>query len=357
MLKAGRWLEALRNADVSLLWAELHRLVRNHPLVCSSASAGLFEEGDRYAYSDLTQELFTHLLSKQRFHHYIETGMTDADVEFEISQIELTNFLCAELRRRHPESYRLARRISKLVQHSPTFRRYDNVGAHKNAHCRLVNQVYGLRSWPLDKTSVPITEAEGRVQAVPVWRRDTRRVGRSGDTQVIIGNTDLEKLIVAVLEAADTPCDVRNLRRLVMSRLPVMDIYLVPLGSDGDEEETRHVPELADWRENPEQHLLRREDESAAAGLVDQFLGCLLEAVRGKAKQYDRMLQILWHCYLAAGQQTQLQVAARLNVSDTLVSTYRRRIEEQLRALSLGSHEQARHFELALRECVRGLIT
>lgn len=357
VLSPGRWNEALRNSDVSLLWAELQRLVRHHPLVRSSASAGLFEEGERYAHHDLTQELFTHLLSKQRFHHYLETGMTDSDIEFEISQLELTNFLTTDLRKRHPESFRLARRISKLIQHSPRFLRFATPGTNKDSHCRLVNQVYGLRSWSPGKTRLPPEAAEERVQeAIPIWPRDMRCVGRSGDTQVIISNIELEKLIVAVLEAADTPCDVRNLRRLVMSRLPVMDIYLVPLGGSDDEEERSRVPELADWRENPEQGLLRREDESAAAGLVDGFLNGLRKAVRGKTRQYDRMIKILWHCYLATGQRTQLEVAAQLDVSDTLVSAYRHCIEAQLRALSLSNLEQARHFELALRERVRNSI-
>ena len=355
LLTTGRWNEALRNSDVSLLWDELHRLVRNHPLVCSSASAGFFEEGERYGHNDLTQELFTHLLSKQRFLHYLVTGMTDANIEFEISQIELSNFLTVELRKRHPESFRLARRISKLVQHSPRFQRFAAPGTRKNSYCRLANQVYGLKSWSPDKAGLPLEEAEQRVRAIPIWRRDTRRVGRSGDTQVIIGNVDLEKLIIAVLEAADTPCDVRNLRRLVMSRLPVIDIYLVPLGGGDDEEERRRVPELVDWHDNPEQRLMRREDENATAELVDEFLDCLRKAVRGKAKQYDRMVQILWRCYLATGQQTQLEVAAQLDVSDTLVSTYRHHIEEQLRALALSNLDQARYFELALRERVRNL--
>ena len=68
---------------------------------------------------------------------------------------------------------------------------------------------------------------------IPVRARDTRMVGCTGDSQVVISNSDLEDLIVSVLDAVDSPVDVRALRSLVMSRLPVMDIYLVPL--DGDD--------------------------------------------------------------------------------------------------------------------------
>jgi len=50
------------------------------------------------------------------------------------------------------------------------------------------------------------------------------------------------------------------------------------------------------------------------------------------------------------------EVAAALGVSDSLVSDYRRRIEQELRALSFGEVEEARRFESALRERVRELI-
>ncbi len=106
------WVESLRNSDVNGLWAELHRIVSNHPLVRASRSTDLLiEEGATSAYTDLTQELFVQLLTKSRFQHYLDTSMTDAEIECEVGQIELTNLLTAEIRKRHPESYRLARRI------------------------------------------------------------------------------------------------------------------------------------------------------------------------------------------------------------------------------------------------------
>jgi hypothetical protein len=51
-----------------------------------------------------------------------------------------------------------------------------------------------------------------------------------------------------------------------------------------------------------------------------------------------------------------LEVAATLGVSDSLVSDYRRRIEQELRALSFSEIEEARRFEMALRERVRTLV-
>src|SRR5436190_9197008 len=354
--RAGHWVESLQTSDVNRLWAELHRIVSNHPLVRASRSAGLLiEQGATSAYTDLTQELFDQLLTKSRFLHYLDTEMTDAEIECEIGQIELTNLLTAELRTRHPESYRLARRISTLIQSSANFRRFDSNGNSEEQHRRLADRVYGLSEWPDSKRGRGSHEMEQRAHMIPVRQRDARMVGCTGDAQIVISNSDLEDLIVSVLDAIDSPADVRSLRSLVMSRLPVMDIYLVPLGGDdGDSDSTYFDP--ADVRENPEQTLLRHETEREAAGSVDRFLKGLRANVRGKVKQYNRMLGVLWHCYLSPDHATQLEVASTLGVSDSLVSDYRRRIEQELRALSFTQVEEARMFELALRERVRSMV-
>ncbi len=366
---SGKWTDALRRADVGQLWNELHRLVCFHPLVRASWSAGLLVEtttaGRSSAHTDMTQELFVVLLGKDRFQHYMDTGMSDSEIECEIGQIELTNLLTAELRKRHPESYRLARRISTVIQSSANFKRFDTPEATFDddgaplpmdiEHRRLADRVYGLSGWMRDKPRLSQHEMEQRAAQIPMRARDTRLVGCTGDSQVIISNSDLEDLIISVLEAIDAPADVRALRSLVMSRLPVMDIYLVPLGGD-DNDDTKRTFEPVDCGETPEESLLRRESEQEATGIVDVFLKNLHTAVRGKTKQYDRMVYVLWYCYLSSDHVTQLDAAARLGVSDSLVSDYRRRIEAALRALSFSEVEEARRFEHALRDHVRGLV-
>ena len=351
--RARHWVESLRSSDVNRLWTELHRLVTSHPLVRASRRTDLLiEEGATSVYTDLTQELFVQLLAKSRFQHYLDTGMTDAEIESEISQLELQNLLTAQLRKRHPESYRLVRRISSLIQSSANFRRFDSDGTDEKQYRRLTHRVYGLSKWPDTKQGRGSYEMEQRAHMVPVHQRDTRMVGCTGDAQIVISNSDLEGLIVSVFDAIDSPADLRTLRNLVMSRLPVMDIYLVPLSSDPDDYDGPHY-DPADLGEDPEERLLRREAEREAARSVDKFLENIRANVRGKIKQYHRMLGVLWHCYLSPDPATQLAVAATLGVSDSLVSDYRRRIEQELRALSLTELEEARLFELALRERVQ----
>ncbi len=357
-IRVGKWVESLKSSDVNQLWAELHRVVCYHPLVRASKSAGLLvEEGSRNAYTDLTQELFVALLSKERFQHYLDTQMSNAEIEAEISQIELTNLLTAELRKRYPESYRLARRISTLIQSSSSFRRFDTSGFGNEPHRRLADRVYGLSRWLDDKQRRGHHELEQKVQMIPMRQRDTRLVGCTGDAQIVINNSDLEDLIIIVLEAIDSPADVRTLRSLVMSRLPVMDIYLVPIGGTNDESEENTVQyEPVDIKDTPEQGLLRREAEDLAGNYVESFLHGLQRAVRGKPKQYNRIIGVLWHCYLSSDGGTQLEVAEVLGVSDSLVSDYRRRIEMQLRELDFSEVEEARRFEQALRLHVREII-
>jgi hypothetical protein len=356
--KVGKWNESLRSSDVNQIWIELHRIVSSHPLVRASKRAGfLVEEGKYNAYTDLTQELFVALLSKERFQHYIDTEMSDAEVEAEISQIELTNMLTAELRKRYPESYRLARRISTLIQSSATFKRFDNVN-NPDAHRRLADRLYGLSEWKIAKMRRDVQEMHERVKVVSFHSRDTRMVGCTGDAQIVISNPELEKLIIRVFKAIDSPVDVRSLRSFVMSRLPIMDIHLVPVGGSGDSDDDDKMHfEIPDTRETPEEDLLRNEAEVGAAGFVDNFLSNLNKSVRGKAKQYDRMINVLWYCYLISDSGTQLEVAEMLGVSDSLVSDYRKRIEANLQQLSFDGVNEARQFEKALKRKVRAILT
>lgn len=356
-IKVGKWNDSLTVSDVNQIWIELHRIVSSHPLVRASKRAGfLVEEGKYNAYTDLTQELFVALLSKERFQHYLDTGMTDAEIEAEISQIELTNILTAELRKRYPESYRLARRISTLIQTSNTFKRFDNIG-NPDAHRRLADRLYGLADWKEQKMRRDVQEMDERVKAVSFQRRDTRMVGCTGDAQIVISNVELEKLIIRVFKAIDSPVDVRSLRSFVMSRLPIMDIHLVPVGGSSDsDDDDRMQFELPDTRETPEQGLFRQEGEREAIGFVNDFLETLSKSVRGKQKQYDRMINVLWHCYLIADSGTQLEVADMLGVSDSLVSDYRKRIEANLQQLSFSGVNEARQFEKALKRRVKEMI-
>lgn len=349
------WAESLRSSDAGQVWRRLHRLVRNHPLVRSSSSAAAAGLATTESHEDLTQELFVTLLGKDRFRHYLDTRMTDREIETEVAQIELTNLLTAGLRKRYPESYRLARRIAVLLQTSSRFRRFGT-GDVQGRHVKLTEQVYGLSRWPDGMPGRPADELERRVDNIPMRRRDLSMKGCTGDAQLVIGNAELEALIAEVFEAIESPATVRTIRGLVMSRLPVLDVRMTQFRAFGkDEDGAGRAFEPADCKPTPEQEALSRDSEGRAGERVDEFLGRLSEQVNGKPRQLERIRAVLWHCYLSDEHPTQLAVAESLGVSDSLVSDYRRRIEKALRSLSLTSLEEARIFEGALltrmKEC------
>src|SRR4029078_11506939 len=134
-------------------------------------------------------------------------------------------------------------------QSSERFKRFDNLN-NPDAHRRLADRLYGLSAWQDHKSRRDAAEMDESVKAVPFYGRDTRMVGCTGDAQIVISNVELEKLIVRVFKAIDSTVDVRSLRSFVMSRIPNMDIHLVPVSgmSDNDDDE-RPAFEFTDTRE------------------------------------------------------------------------------------------------------------
>jgi len=57
-------------------------------------------------------------------------------------------------------------------------------------------------------------------------------VGRSGTSQLILSNPDLENLIVEVLTVIDSPADVRTIRQLVLSKIPLQDYNVASLDEE-----------------------------------------------------------------------------------------------------------------------------
>jgi hypothetical protein len=123
----------------------------------------------------------------------------------------------------------------------------------------------------------------------------------------------------------------------------------VPISKPDDESSTATIEvDIPDERDNPEDHLLSHEFARRARQLADSFLDQLAETVRRKPKQSERMLHVLWHCYLEPGRMSNVQLAKQLGVSDSLISDYCNRVNRQLQTLEL-TVEQARVFESALK--------
>ena len=402
------WAGLLAEEDVEGLWNGLFQLVARHPAVrpLHFATDGAAVSSQTEINADLTQELFLELFQKQRFDHYVREQYRSVDIENELARIEVPNLVGARLRKRYPESFRMARRVSSLLKTSTRFRRFgaeagveseaaslsqkttagrgrlskkakpsaeeterhatdledvDDVevvedfpgdehhGKKQNGNAaaprrgRMVNQVFGLREWPRSKPLSDSGHFTELIKAVPMRRRDTRVVGRSGTSQLILSNPDLENLIVEVLTVIDSPADVRTLRQLVLSKIPLQDYNVSSL----DEELSTGAGgatmrrEARDTRETPEDALLRGEQDDRVALMADEFLTSLRRAVNNNERRYTRLLSTLWHCYYDPEGPSQLEIAKLLGVSDSLVSDNRRLIEYELKKLKLSMEEGA----------------
>jgi hypothetical protein len=395
------WAGLLAEEDVEGLWNGLFQMVSRHPAVrpLHFATDGAAVSSQVEINADLAQELFLELFQKQRFDHYVKNNYNSTEIENELARIELPNLVGARLRKRYPESFRMARRVSSLLKSSSAFRRFgpeaeeshfpertkrrgrppnktkssapieacqpddieedgeneydDQSDEHSITKSsgtggeprrrRMVNQVFGLRKWPLSKPLGDSGHFTELIKAVPMRKRDTRLVGRSGSSQLILSNPDLENLMIEVLTVIDSPADVRTIRQLVLSKIPLQDYNAASL----DEELSSMTGGVAirrearDTRHTPEDALLREEQDDRVAMMADEFLTSLRRAVNNNERRYTRLISTLWHCYYNPEGPSQLEIAKMLGVSDSLVSDNRRLIEYELKKLKLSMDEGA----------------
>jgi hypothetical protein len=384
------WAGLLKQEDVEGLWNGLYQLVSRHPAVrpLHFATDGAAVTSQTEINADLAQELFLELFQKQRFEHYVAHRYSSGEIENELAHIELPNMVGARLRKRYPESFRMARRVSSLLKTSPRFARiggnpdaapaspprkrgrppkkttaaeatlaqtevdddfdalddvHDDEAASQPRRGRMVNQVFGLREWPHAKALKDSGHFTDAIKGVAMRRRDTRVVGRSGASQLILSNPDLETLMVEIFKAIDSPADVRTIRQLVLSKIPLQDYNIASLDEElsvGNGGGTIHR-EAADTRESPEGVLLRGEQDRHITGMAEEFLTSLRHAVNNNERRYARLLTTLWYCYYDPQGPSQLEIAKLLGVSDSLVSDNRRLIEHELKKLRLTVEDGA----------------
>lgn len=358
------WKSLVENNDAALLWQSLHRLVSIHPLVRSAQRNQHNPQNASAPVSlqDLTQDLYLLLLEKSRFSHYVQGQMTDAEIEREIFQVELTNMLIGRLRRRQPENYRLVRRISNVLEADPCFRVLRQPETHQPARYRqAVHVVYGLQEWGLDKPLHDSGTFEALIANVPMRTRNRRRVGCKGEAQVIVTNQELSELLVEIFQAIDSPATLRVLRTLALSKLPVYDAVVSSI-----EQVTEHEEHHRGWdrllvstTSCPEQINLRREQEQLARRAAHVFLARLDHLARFHQSRTQKLWRILWHYYFDPEEPSQLSIAAKLGMSDSSVSEYRRKMEQEMQKLLKRdfSPEQMGYFAEELATQLKGQLT
>jgi hypothetical protein len=341
--------------DAQALWRALHRLVSVHPLVRSalnsqSSTASLLPV---FSTSDLTQDLYLLLLEKDRFNHYLQSQMSDAEIEREIFQIELTNFLIGRLRSRRPENYRIVRRVSSVLESAPQFKVFHKRPGQTGRYRHAAEVVYGLSEWDEQKPMKDSGTFEQLIAHIPMRVRNRRRVGCRGEAQVIVTNQELTELMWEILRAIDSPAPLRVLRQLALTRLPVYDAVITPLDDELEPERQGHrLTALPSAESSPEQLALADEEERQARQTANDFLDSLHRLTKSNAQRTERLWRVLWHCYFDPDEPSQLLIADLVGLSDSSVSDYRRKLENELRKLKLTT-QQMSHFTEELDEQLR----
>lgn len=351
-IKDTGWIEALTNNDVETLWAKLFNLISKHSSVRmlyppNESSIDMLRDN----YSDLTQDLFLRLFEKNRWQYYLDNAYSDEKIQQELYRIEVPNMITLLQRDQHPESYRIARRISDLIKTRPEFQHYpvlsssDTKGSAKGSSgCnKMVLKLYGLSAWTADKSIKRESDFTGLIKDVIFRTRDNRRTGRGAGAQIVISNEDLVQLIVDVFKAVDTPLAVRKMRTLVMSKLPIEGSRQVSIDATtfGAANSDSGFPQLdiSDERPTPLETLLQKERLLQIEDLAEETLMVLKEQVRNKPKRYSKLIKVVWHCYFDPASMSQTGLARMMGISDSLVSHYRSIFDTFIRTLDLSIDE------------------
>ena len=343
------WKSLLENNDAASLWQSLHRLVSIHPLVRSVQrnQHNARNSTSLLSLPDLTQDLYLLLLEKSRFNHYVQREMTDAEIEREIFQVELTNMMIGRLRRRQPENYRMVRRISGILESDSRLRIIRQPESHQTARYRqAVNVIYGLREWSNEMSVKDSATFEELIANVPIRIRNRRLVGCKGDAQVIVSNQELADLLIEIFQAINSPTSLRTLRSLALTKLPVYDAVVSSLDQATEQNEHHQERLLISPLASPEQINLRREEEQIARRAAHDFLARIDRMMRFRPERTEKLWRILWHYYFDTSEPSQLSIAAMLKMSDSSVSDYRRKMEHEMQRLlqTEASLEQMSHF-------------
>ncbi len=331
------WKTRIENADNNALWRALNRLVSVHPLVRSAINSrqSATNPTNLFSLHDLTQDLYLLLLQKGRFNYYLATQMSDAEIEREIFQIELTNLLIGNLRRRRPENYRIVRRVSGVLENGEHFRRFGKRDKQMARYRQAAEAVFGLRDWGNDKAIKDSGTFADLITCIPMRMRNRRRSGCTGDAQIIVSNQELIELMIEIFETIDSPAPLRVLRQLALSKLPVYDPVMTTIEEDANEEHQgrSYYDSIPSPDASPEEIVLQDEEEEEVRRIANNFLNHLSLLMRSNPRRTDRLWRVLWHCYFNPEEPSQLEIAEMVGISDSSVSDYRRKLENEMRKL------------------------
>ena len=336
------WCSLLTNSDNEGLWTNLYSMISRHNSIRSFiVTRDASYDSLRDLFADITQDLFLRLLEKNRWQYYVDAGYNDQTIDHEINHVEIPNLVSQQLRKLRPESYRIARRISTILESSSEFKCFRGLDAEARATGRLKHRVYGLGWWPTNVSMKEECALPELASSVNFRIRDTRRSGRASSSQVIISNKALRQLLVDIFDATQSLMEVRTIRLLAMSKIALEDSKFISiddeLGKQGTYRPEDYRIDLADSKPTPEEALLKREAATEAGQLADSVLADLEHAVRHKPRRFNKLLRVVWHCYFDPASPSQTEIARRMDISGSLVCHYKKIFEAHVQRINLST--------------------
>lgn len=339
MTNKKSWSALFSEADNWGIWEKLFSMVSHHSAVRAFiASQRAPHESMQDMFLDLTQDVFLRLQEKNRWNHYREAGYSDQTIDHELNHLEIPNLMSLRLRKRYPESYRIARRVSTVLGTSTEFRYFGNSKARANG--RMVSRVYGLRHWTSDTPVKEPTVLAELISSVEPRMRDTRKSGRGSSSHIIISNPALCDLLIDIFNATQSLIDVKTLRFLTLSKVAVEDSRFLPIDAEIATAEAGQPATysvlLADKRPTPEEALLNTEAATEIDTLADRLIEGLVEAVRNKPKRFNKLVKVVWYCYFDPASRSQSEIASLMGISDSLVCHYRKLFDSYVQRIRLS---------------------
>jgi len=202
-------------------------------------------------------------------------------------------------------------------------------------------EIYGLNIWPQDKTVKERQVLSDLIKDVEFRIRDLRRSGGRRACHIIIPNKELDRLISDIFIAIDSPTDVRTLRNLVMSKLPLADISFIPMSRPvtGFETDIPLDRDYADNRHTPEQCLLEGEEMKRMDRAVALLIDTLRRSCNFRFSKFSKLLSVVWLYYFDQDVRFAADVARMLGISNSLVAHYRAIFERHIAGIEISTSE------------------
>jgi hypothetical protein len=323
---------------------ELTALVARHPRVTRTFlnNPAPFES-KREMVDEVVQEMVVRILSSPALR-----GMTDEQqLLSRIRNIELPQLFNEVLRKKMPERFRLSKRIWKIIRESE---RLTVFSTSSSEPIYDASNLIGLSEWT-EVRNPDIESIQSRMPSAPL--RDSRAVGRSGESQLIMSNSQLESFLVGILESVGGHLALGRLKGIALSCIYLCDPGFESLEQIDNESGRRQInSHITD----PQEELIRKEQLARLPEKELEFLRKLEEGCGRNKVRFKRVLGVLRLCVLSNPPLQKRYAARLLQVSTSLISRDISLIRGACRSLELHDEEQKLLLKERLEKTIGGEV-